>query len=121
MRFGQVGLVSLGIFVALACGSTDDESKVNGGGSAAQGNINTNNNAGSGSFNPGTGSTTGNPGAGSGSTGTPGTGADCAGLSADGEPSPVDLFFMVDITLSMNCPVPDAGNCVGPSEPPATG
>ncbi len=33
----------------------------------------------------------------------------------------VDLYFMVDITLSMNCPVPDAGNCVGPNQAPATG
>jgi hypothetical protein len=33
--------------------------------------------------------------------------AACAASSADGEPIPVDLFFMVDITGSMNCPVPD--------------
>ncbi len=33
--------------------------------------------------------------------------AACASSSEDGEPIPVDLFFMVDITGSMNCPVPD--------------
>jgi hypothetical protein len=117
MRFGQVGPVFFGLFIALACGSTDDESKVNG--AAATGNINTNNNAGSGSFNPGTGSTTGNPGGGAGSVDP---NALCATTSADGEPTQVDLFFMVDITGSMNCPVPDGGTpCDRPDGPPATG
>ncbi|HXK19722.1 MAG TPA: vWA domain-containing protein, partial [Polyangiaceae bacterium] len=32
--------------------------------------------------------------------------AACATSSANGEPIPVDLYFMVDITGSMNCPVP---------------
>ena len=36
----------------------------------------------------------------------------CVANSAEGERLPVDLYFMVDITGSMNCPVPDS-----PSKP----
>jgi hypothetical protein len=118
MRSGQVGPIFFGLFIALACGSTDDESKV--GGTAATGNINTNpnNNAGTGSILTGGGSTTGNPNGGNGSTSNP----DCASISADGQPTQVDLYFMVDITGSMNCPVPDNGvRCDMPNGPPASG
>ncbi|MEI9952756.1 MAG: hypothetical protein WDO74_28185 [Pseudomonadota bacterium] len=70
MRLGHVGPVFFGMFVALACGSKDDESKVNPIGSAATGNmINTGNTGNTGSGN------TGNTG--SGNTGnTAGSGDD---------------------------------------------
>ena len=118
MRLGQVGPVFFGIFIALACGSNDDESKVSGG-SAAQGNINTNNTAGTGVLDPGAGSSTGNPGGGAGSVVDPNSA--CATSSADGEAIPVDLYFMVDITGSMNCPVPEMTACEVATMPPAMG
>jgi len=119
MRFGQVAPIFFGTFVALACGGSADESKVNGG-SAANGNINTGatgNTAGGGSgIDTGNGN---NNGAGSGSVDP---NSACATSSADGEPTPVDLYFMVDITGSMNCPVPDGGvMCDMVNGPPASG
>jgi len=123
MRLGQFGPVFLGVFAALACGSKVDESKVdnNGSGSTGNVNINTNNRAGASSIDPGTGSgSTSNGNGGGGSAVDPSTA--CANSSADGEPSQVDLFFMVDITGSMNCPVPDNGvRCDMPNGPPAMG
>ena len=118
MRFGQVGPVFFGsIFIALACGSNSDESKV-GGAAGANGNINTNNTAGF--LNVGDGASTGNPTGGGGSTVDPNSA--CATSSADGEPTQVDLYFMVDITGSMNCPVPDGGvACDMAAGPPAMG
>jgi len=120
MRLGQVAPVLFGTFVALACGSNGDESKVNGG-SAANGNINTGstgNSAGNGTINTGNGSSTGN----SGGAGSVDPNSACTTTSADGEPTPVDLYFMVDITGSMNCPVPDGGMmCDTPNGPPASG
>lgn len=121
MRFGQVAPILFGTFVALACGSTTEESKVNGG-SAANGNMNTGNTGNNGSGNgtgidTGNGATTGNGGAGSVDQNSA-----CATSSADGEPTPVDLYFMVDITGSMNCPVPDGGMmCDMVNGPPASG
>src|SRR6478736_5189520 len=116
MRFGQVAPIVFGTFVALACGSNADESKV-GGGSAANGNINTGNTGNI--IDTGNGSTTGN---GSGGAGTVDSNSACATSSADGEPTPVDLYFMVDITGSMNCPVPDGGMaCDMVNGPPASG
>jgi len=117
MRSGQVAPIFFGIFIALACGSNVDESKV-GDGSAATGNINTNNNAGTGSINVGSGSTTGNPGGGAGSVDP---NSACAQSSADGQPTQVDLYFMVDITGSMNCPVPETTRCEMANGPPASG
>ncbi len=51
------------------------------------------------------GSSAGNPGHASGGF-DPGTA--CVGQSAEGERVAVDLYFMVDTTGSMNCPVPDS-------------
>ena len=120
MRFGQVGPVFFGVFIALACGSTSGESKVDPGGSAATGNIETSNRAGSGTFDPGGGSTTGNPGGGNGSSGS--VDPECARISSDGQPIPVDLYFIVDKTFSMHCPVPDNGvRCEIPDGPPDMG
>jgi len=119
MRVGQVAPILFGTFVALACGSSGDESKVNGG-SAANGNINTGNTAGNGNGNidTGNGASTGNSGGG----GSVDPNTACTSTSADGEPTPVDLYFMVDITGSMNCPVPDGGvMCDMPNGPPASG
>jgi hypothetical protein len=46
------------------------------------------------------------------STGTGGLdpGMACAASSVEGERIPVDLYFMVDTTGSMNCPVPDSAS-----------
>jgi len=104
-------------FIAFACGSNGDESKVGGGTGASA-----NNGSGAGTgidINP-SGSTTGNPGGGGSSVDESSA---CAKSSADGEPIQVDLYFMVDITGSMNCPVPDNGVACDPmiSSPPATG
>lgn len=117
MRFGQVAPVLLGTFIAVACGGNADESKVNLGGTAATGSIDTSNTGAT--IDPGVGASTGNPGGGAGSVDA--TSA-CATSSAEGEPIPVDLYFMVDITGSMNCPVPDGGiMCDTPNGPPASG
>jgi hypothetical protein len=121
MRFGQVAPVFFGIFVALACGSKVDDSIVPEG-TAATGNTgNTGNGTGS-SINTGatgSGADTGNPSGGAGSV-DPNTA--CTSTSADGQPVQVDLYFMVDITGSMNCPVPDNGvACDMVNGPPASG
>jgi len=115
MRLVQVGPVFLGIFVALACGSNVDESKV--GGAAASGN-DSSTGATNGTIDTGNGSTTGSGG--NGSVVDPNHA--CATISADGEVAQVDLYFMVDITGSMNCPVPDGGvACDMVNGPPASG
>src|SRR6478609_10529794 len=122
MRFGQVAPVFFGIFVALACGSNVDTSMVAEGTGAtntgATGN-GTGNNINTGAT--GSGATTGNPSGGAGSVVDPNSA--CATSSADGQAVQVDLYFMVDITGSMNCPVPDNGVACDPmiSSPPATG
>jgi len=114
MRFGQVAPVFFGIYVALACGSNADESKV-GEGNGATGN--TSSSAATGNIITNNGSTTGNGGAGSVNPGNA-----CTQTSADGQVAQVDLFFMVDITGSMNCPVPDGGMpCDMVNGPPASG
>ncbi|HKO47218.1 MAG TPA: vWA domain-containing protein [Polyangiaceae bacterium] len=113
MRVGQVGPLFFGVFIALACGSNVDESKVDGI------NINTDNRAGSGTIEPGTGTGSANGSGGAGSGVDPNTA--CAQSSADGQPTQVDLYFMVDSTGSMNCPVPELTKCEMPDGPPATG
>ena len=120
MRFGQVGPVFFGIFIALACGSTSGESQIEPEAFGGNGNIDPNNKAGSGTIDPGTGSTTGNPGGGSSGNGA--VDPKCASISSDGQPIQVDLYFIVDKTGSMDCPVPDNGvRCEVPEAPPATG
>src|SRR6478752_2520070 len=121
MRFGQVAPVFFGIFVALACGSNVDTSMVAEGTGAtntgATGN-GTGNNINTGAT--GSGATTGNPSGGAGSVVDPNSA--CATSSADGQAVQVDLYFMVDITGSMNCPVPDNGvACDMVNGPPASG
>jgi hypothetical protein len=102
MRITRVSFV-LCIAMAAACGSTHSGFNSEGGGSGA----------GTGTGNGGlvVGSTGGTTAGGSTTGGGEGVAfnpeAACASSSADGEPIPVDLFFMVDITGSMNCPVPD--------------
>jgi len=118
MRFGQVAPVFFGIFVSLACGGNADESKV--GGTGATGNNGTGNNGTGNDLNTSNGATTGNPGGGYGSVVDPTTA--CTSTSADCQAVQVDLYFMVDTTGSMNCPVPDNGvRCDMPDGPPATG
>jgi len=106
MRSRLVAPVVLAFFITAACGGKEGSSQVEGG-SAANGNGT------AGGFTLGNGSGSGN-GTGS-STGGDGNAFDpnsaCATTSADGEPVPVDLYFMVDTTGSMDCPVPDNGPC----------
>ncbi|HET7543239.1 MAG TPA: vWA domain-containing protein [Polyangiaceae bacterium] len=120
MRLVQVAPVFFGTLIALACGSNVDESKV-AGGSASNGNINPGNTAGSGigDINTGSGNGTGNSNGGSSSVDQ---NSACTQTSADGQPTQVDLYFMVDITGSMNCPVPDGGvMCDMAQGPPTSG
>jgi hypothetical protein len=108
MRLRLIAPVLLGFGIAAACGGNNDTSKVSGG-SAASGNGTSSGVGGNGLILGNGGSAangTGN-GTGEGGDGTFDPDAACATSSADGEPIPVDLYFMVDITGSMDCPVPD--------------
>jgi hypothetical protein len=111
MQARTVAPVLLGFLIAAACGSSVGTSGVDHGGTGA-GNGSPNstpgsNNGSAGSSlivgTPGAGEATGNPSAGGGALDSD---AACAATSADGQPVQVDLFFMVDITGSMNCKVP---------------
>jgi hypothetical protein len=103
MRARLLSPVLLSFAVAAACGGNNETSKVDG--SAVSGN----GTGSGGSFALGTGAGSSNGtgnGTGFGDAGDSSNNG-CVGTKADGEPIPVDLFFMVDITGSMNCPVPD--------------
>jgi hypothetical protein len=116
MRLGLVTPVILSLFGALACGGKQEQSQVDGSGTAATGN----NGLGGGfSIGNGSGAANGNSTGGGGDAFDP-TSA-CANSAADGQLTPVDLFFMVDITGSMDCVVPDAGACDTDPGPPVTG
>ncbi|HWZ87640.1 MAG TPA: hypothetical protein VNW92_02285, partial [Polyangiaceae bacterium] len=109
MRIRLIAPVVLGLLAAAAC-SGGNTSQVSGGG-AASGNgsaASGNGTSSGGSLIVGSGgsSASGN-GTGNGGSGTLGPDGGCADTKANGEPIPVDLFFMVDTTGSMNCPVPD--------------
>ena len=103
--------VALAYLPVLGCGGGNseesngvDDGKGGGGGSAAS--------SGRGGTigNGGTliiGGTTGN-GGGSGTTGNGGSGGGCVEGSRQGNKATVALYFMVDISGSMNCPVPEA-------------
>lgn len=121
MRLGLVVALGSSLFVALACGGTDDGSKVEGSGATGSG---TGLGIGGSQLDVGRG---GGAATGSSNTSGGGTGdafdpnAACATSAADGEPVPVDLYFMVDITGSMNCPVPDVDACDTDPGPPKMG
>lgn len=118
MRASFLAPILVGFFVAAACSGNNHVSQVgDGAGTGASGN-------GTGASGNGTGNGTGtggsnglNVGSGGSSASGNGTGTGgndrldpdsaCATSSANGEPIPVDLYFMVDITGSMNCPVPE--------------
>ncbi|MET0793063.1 MAG: vWA domain-containing protein [Polyangiaceae bacterium] len=127
MRLGFVAPAVLSLFVAVACAGKDDASQVQGGGTAANGNdgsaANGNNGIGGGGLVIGGGTAaSGNSTSTAGNGSDPvGPGSECATSAADGEPVPVDLYFMVDTTGSMNCPVPQQGECNGDPGPPKTG
>lgn len=93
-----VGIVFAGIS-AVACGSGGDS----GSGTGLGGGISLG--MGGGVAAGGSGSTAGN---GSGASGGFDPDMACTGTSVEGERVPVDLYFMVDTTGSMNCPVPDS-------------
>ncbi|MFZ5891571.1 MAG: hypothetical protein ACOY0T_11010 [Myxococcota bacterium] len=85
-------------FVAVACGSSSGGSGPGlGGNASAQG----------GGINVSSGGSSSTAGKGNGSGGLDPNSA-CIGTSVEGERVPVDLYFMVDTTGSMNCPVPDS-------------
>ena len=112
MRLSYVAPLVFGFFAAIACGGSD-QSQV-GGGAASSNNINTGT-AGNGLSLGGGANGTGN-GAGGGDAFDPNSA--CATSAADGEPIPVDLYFMVDITGSMNCAVPDKKGPACTANPP---
>jgi hypothetical protein len=107
MRASRVAPILVGFFIAAACGGSNT-SKVEAGSSGSS------NGTGSGTGTGGNGLIVGSGGSAASANGTGAGGeatfdpdAACAKGSADGEPIPLDLFFMVDITGSMNCPVPE--------------
>ncbi len=114
MRASLVAPVFVGFFIAAACGGNNNTSQVDGG-AASNGTAASANGTGTGATGTGGngliigsgGSSASGNGTGTGGDGTFDPDAGCVGTKADGEPIPVDLFFMVDITGSMNCPVPD--------------
>jgi hypothetical protein len=103
-------LVALAHLPVVGCGggNTEESNGVDdgkGGGSAASsGRGGTIGNGGTLIF----GGTTGNGGSSSGTTGNGGSGGGCAEVSRQGNKAVVALYFMVDISGSMNCPVPEA-------------
>jgi hypothetical protein len=114
MRVRLIAPVLLGFGIAAACGGNNDTSKVSGG--AASGNTTGGSNGfvlGSGGSSANGNGTGNGTGFGEAGDGTVDPDAGCVGTTANGQPIPVDLFFMVDITGSMNCPVPD-----DPAQPP---
>src|SRR5450631_3841004 len=114
MRARSVASAVLSLFVAVACGGNEAPSQSQGGGSAATGN---NGSGGNNLVVGGDGAAaSGNTANGSGGPLDPNSA--CANSAADGQPIPVDLYFMVDITGSMDCPVPDQGPCEVDPGPP---
>lgn len=95
-----VGVVVAGI-AGVACGSGGES----GDGSGTGGGISLGMGGGVGISMGGAGSTAGN---GSGASAGLDPNNACTGTSVEGERVPVDLYFMVDTTGSMNCPVPDS-------------
>ncbi len=94
----------MGAWVVVAC-SSGNQSLSEGSGSSANGA--TGSAASGGGINFGTGGrSSGNAGQNGAAGFDPGTA--CVGTSVEGERVPVDLYFMVDTTGSMNCPVPDS-------------
>jgi hypothetical protein len=117
MKFRTLLSLGMGGVVVAACGSSSDtfHGGTPGGGAGSSGSSS----SGSGGLVIGSSGSSGTGGAAAGAgSGAGGTAFDpdaaCASSSANGEPIPVDLFFMVDITGSMNCPVPD--NAARPCE-----
>ncbi len=108
MHVRHTAMVVLGFFAVLACAGKNG-SKVDGSG-ASGGSTSTG--TGGGLVLSGGGSAaSGNSANGTGNGGKLDSDAACAASKADGEPIPVDLYFMVDITGSMHCPVPDVAQC----------
>lgn len=136
MRVQFVTLILLGSAFAFACGASDKSSLFDGGSGASgmqatSGSASGTSTAGAAGVGSGSSSGTGttgtlsvgsgsSSGAGGSSAGASDPDAACATTSAAGQPVPVDLLFMVDITGSMDCPVPDdpTNPCtVQPSKP----
>lgn len=110
--------VICGCFLAFAC-SSDGGASDGGEGSPHTGGQSSNggapSNHGGTPSNHGGGISIMSGGTGTGSTGSGASGgfdpnSACVANSAEGERLPVDLYFMVDITGSMNCPVPDSAS-----------
>jgi hypothetical protein len=101
MRVARSIAVAVAVLIAAACGSGGHTGGFSGSGAGASTGSQGSGGVGGSLFTGGTLS-----------TGTNGSGmldpdAACVTSSADGEAVPVDLYFMVDITGSMNCPVPE--------------
>ena len=94
-----VGIILAGVSAG-ACGSGGSS----GDGTGLGGGISLGSGGGIGVSMGGSGSTAGN---GSGASAGLDSSNACTSTSVEGERVPVDLYFMVDTTGSMNCPVPD--------------
>jgi len=106
MRVKLVAPVVLGLFIAVACGGKNDTSQVTGGAASGNGTAASGNGAG-GSLVVGNGGSSASDNGLDGGDTTFDPDAACAATSESGEPVPVDLLFMVDITGSMDCPEPE--------------
>lgn len=115
----------------IACGSEAPDEKIGGGLGTAQGGAGGSINAGKGGGTVAVGGSNGTAGkggvsvggsmgtGGSGSVGSGGldSGSACAVTSAQGDKEEVALLFMIDISGSMRCPIPEQMNPVCTSDP----
>lgn len=88
-------------FALCACGSSGGDPGIGSGSSGG------NKSSSGGGIGVASGGASSSAGAGNASGGLDSNSA-CVGTSVEGERVPVDLYFMVDTTGSMNCPVPDS-------------
>jgi hypothetical protein len=119
-------VAALSVLVAYGCGSDNSDS----GTSKEEATAGTGNEAGTAGSSAGSGGSSAGSGGsgfvfdggmagGAGGSGPVGDDAACAAQSMAAEKVPVDLYFMVDISGSMNCPVGPAGaNCEVDPGPP---
>lgn len=131
-RLATAGCVGL-LASVIACGSEAPDEKIGGGLNmlgGAGGGINAGKGGSSigvgggistagkgGGINPGSGGGTGASGNVSGGTGGLDSGSACAVTSAQGDKEEVALLFMIDISGSMRCPIPEQMNPVCTSDP----
>lgn len=113
MRLGNGALtgIVLASIAGSACGSSgDSENGVGSGGGISLGLGGSGPSASGGGVTLASGGSGARAGNGSGASAGLDPDSACTGASVEGERVPVDLYFMVDTTGSMNCPVPDSAS-----------